>query len=168
MDIPLNPESWPRRSFAMGEGAQGAAGGEWPTADWPAPAWPSPDWPSPDWPRPDWPSPDWQGLAARLTATYALRRSLAVRDGSAYAASGSFHDAAAGVISNYRAPRDWQAPQAVAEPARGKPSGAQASGNDLQRCSHEVNPVASADGKGASGIAAGVVGDNASGDRGLK
>jgi len=96
---------------------------------------------------------DWHGLSARLTAAYALRRSLARRDVLAEAPSGSFDEQAASALSTYEMPeaQDWQAPhpQRVAT-------------------SPHVNPVGLEDGKAASVINAGVAGPSASGDRGLK
>ena len=140
----------------MREGEQGAAGFQWPQ-----PGRQSADSPRQVLPRIEVPRLDWQGLAARLTATYALRRALAVRDVLSQAHSGSFDESAAGAISVYGA-------TCGAAPGEVRQQDGQAHDNDLSGSLRQVNPIASGDGKGVSGIHAGVAGNHTSGDRGLK
>ena len=103
---------------------------------------------------------DWQGLCARLSAAYALRRSLAASDLAGAPASGSFNDAVAGSITTYGASRQGATPPAAPSAA---PS---VSGQWGDSC--EVNPIGLANGKAACGMNDEVAGDHASGDRGLK
>ena len=123
-----------------------------------------------EWANPAPPLLDWQGLAARLSATYALRRSLATRDVLGDVASGSFNDEAASVLATFGTPSAPQQQEVEMLPLRDgrKPLGHQPRGIDQSPCSREVNPVGLADGKGVSGNHAAIAGDNASGDRGLK
>ncbi len=181
MDISFNQELWIRRDGARFKTERGADSADatrtrfnWPgpdqhTRDPGARDGANPDRQNPDRRHPDRPVLDWQGLAARLSAAYALSRLLAEEGAQGDAASGSFHEEAASTIATYGAARPEPIPETNrrAVEAMRKSQTSPAGDCDQWGWSSEVNPVASADRKGASGIHAGVAGDHASGDRGL-
>ena len=125
MDMTLNHDSWPHRAPSRRDGT-------------PPPA-----------------SFDWQGLAARLSAAYALRRALSGKDILGEAHSGSFDETAAGAIAGFGGD------------ACGTffPSVREASQNVWEA---GVNPKALGDLKVAGGIDIGVAGHTRTSDRGLK
>ena len=125
MDMTLNHDSWPHRAPSRRDGT-------------PPPA-----------------SFDWQGLAARLSAAYALRRALSGKDILGEAPSGSFDESAAGAIAGFGGD------------AGGTPFASlrEASQNAWEA---GVNPIALGDLKAAGGIDTEVAGHTRTSDRGLK
>ena len=121
----LNPDSWPHRARSRRDGTP-------PTASF-----------------------DWQGLAARLSAAYALRRALSGTDILGEAPSGSFDESAAGAIAGFGG-------DSGGIPFR--------PGQDAHHSAWEagVNPIALGDLKAASVIETAVAGHTRTGDRGLK
>lgn len=137
MDISLNLDSLPQRARSPREGTS-------PTANL-----------------------DWQGLAARLSAAYALRRVLAGKDliGDT-APSGSFEPDVAGAIADfpgtYGPAPHWQAREASVTIGQTRVSGQTAITVEA-----DVNPIALADLKAPSGIDTEVAGHTPTGDRGF-
>ena len=176
MDISFNQELWIRRNGARFKTERGVDSADatrtrfnWPGSDQDSRDFGDRNGTGADSQYPDRPALDWQGLAARLSAAYALSRLLAEESVLGDAASGSFDEEAASTIATYGAtlpPPIADANRASME-AMGKSQTSPSADCDRSERSPEVNPVASADRKGASGIHAGVAGDHASGDRGL-
>lgn len=121
--------------------------------------------------QPAWHRLDWFGLAARLSAGHALRQSLAQGDVLGDAPSGSFNAGAAAALAGYGAQAGVNADSSpatgglrAAPVARYEWPVGKAPATDRAASTPEVNPVGLADRKGASGMDAGVAGEQASGD----
>jgi len=128
MDISFNQESWLRRTGALLGKEQGQTGSAWPGAE-------------------RHPLLDWQGLSARLSAAYALRRAMAGQDVLDTASSASFNEGVAGALSVYGTSQGAGFGTEATAAATGPDAG-----NTASDTLPAINPVGLGDGKAPSGI----------------